>query len=323
MSDSVPRKGSISPEFSVVITTYNEEKNIARLLDSIKEQKPRPKEIIIVDDSTDRTPEIIKSYSKSLPIKLVKEKYRIGSEKSILLGLKMASYEYVVLLHADQQLTEDFFKKVLEPLKDPQIGAVAVTQLVPPEAREIDKLFSSFRGTGMEGDKFVHQIINGAYKKEVLEKVGYFDPNYRACAEIDLSRRIENSGYKIFKSSKAKVYLWEGSTSDTLIKKLKREIYYARPIPKFCLRYPDYIKKPILQLAPLTFPLVFVFNWYLGLLLLYLLVFSLHSSITVYKKLKSLKLSALAFLLRPIRLLFYCYGFVLGIFEITKRDENE
>jgi glycosyltransferase involved in cell wall biosynthesis len=37
--------------FSVVITTYNEEENIARLLDSI--QKLKPTEIIIVESEED------------------------------------------------------------------------------------------------------------------------------------------------------------------------------------------------------------------------------------------------------------------------------
>jgi len=309
----------VSPEFSVVITTYNEEENIARLLDSIQKQKLKPTEIIIVDDSTDRTPEIIRSYSKSLPIKLVKREYRIGSENSILLGLQMAKCKYVVLLHADQELTDGFFEKVLEPLKDDKIGAVGVTQIIPPGARDMDKLFSSFRGTGVEEDKFVTHIITGAYKKEVLEKVGYFDPSYKACAEIDLSRRIVNSGYKILKSSQAQVYLWEGSTSDTLLKKFKREVYYAKPIPRFCLKYPDYIKWPLLQLGPLTFPLAFFFHWYLWLLLLYFLVFSLHSSIVTYRKLRSLKPSLLAFLFRPVRLLFYSYGFLLGLFALGSR----
>ncbi len=307
---------AVSPEFSVVITTYNEEENIARLLDSIQKQKLKPVEIIIVDDSTDRTPEIIMSYSKSLPIKLVKREYRIGSENSILLGLQMAKCKYVVLLHADQELTEGFFEKVLDPLKNDQIGAVGVTQLIPPGAREIDKLFSSFRGTGVEKDRFVRHIITGAYKKEVLEKVGYFDPSYKACAEIDLSRRIVNSGYKILKFSQAQVYLWEGSSSDTLFKKFKREVYYSKPIPRFCLKYPDYIKWPLLQLGPLTFPLAFFFHWYLRLLLLYFLAFSLHSSIVAYRKLRNPKLSLLAFLFRPVRLLFYSYGFLLGILAL-------
>jgi glycosyltransferase involved in cell wall biosynthesis len=39
--------------FSVVITTYNEEENIARLLDSIQKQKLKPTEIIIVESEED------------------------------------------------------------------------------------------------------------------------------------------------------------------------------------------------------------------------------------------------------------------------------
>jgi glycosyltransferase involved in cell wall biosynthesis len=304
--------------FSVVVTSYNEEENIGRLLDSILRQRLKPSEIIIVDDSTDRTPEIIRSYSNSLPIKLVKKKYRIGCEKGRLLGLKMAKGDYVALLYADTSLEKNFFEELLKPLKNDEIGAVGVTQLIPKNVRGMDRLFTSFRVAGAGKDKFVSHIVDGAYKKKILEEVGYFDPKFEAAAEVDLSKKILKKGYKILKSGKARVYLWEGGKSDKLSKKLKREITYAKPIFKFCRKYPEHIKWPLFQLVPLTFPLAFIYIPYLYFLLLYFILFSVHSSITTYRKLKNLKLSVFAFFLRPVRLVLYDYGFLVGIFRKQK-----
>jgi len=50
-------------KISIVLTTKNEEKNIASLLESLMNQE-EPYEVLVVDsDSTDRTQKIVKEYS--------------------------------------------------------------------------------------------------------------------------------------------------------------------------------------------------------------------------------------------------------------------
>ena len=51
-------------KISVVLTTKNEEKNIGNLLESLLNQE-EPYEVLVVDsDSTDKTQDIVKEYSK-------------------------------------------------------------------------------------------------------------------------------------------------------------------------------------------------------------------------------------------------------------------
>lgn len=64
---------SSKPVVSVVVTTKNEEKNIGRCLESITKQTyPKEKiEIIVVDNnSTDRTKEIVEKFIKKIDFPL-------------------------------------------------------------------------------------------------------------------------------------------------------------------------------------------------------------------------------------------------------------
>ena len=49
-------------KFSIIIPTYNEEGEIAATLEAILDVDYPDQEIIVVDDSTDRTPEIVRRY---------------------------------------------------------------------------------------------------------------------------------------------------------------------------------------------------------------------------------------------------------------------
>ena len=53
------------PKISIIIPSYNEEKNISRCLDSVLNQTFTDFEVLCVDDgSTDKTFDIIKKYSE-------------------------------------------------------------------------------------------------------------------------------------------------------------------------------------------------------------------------------------------------------------------
>ena len=51
-------------QVSIVIPTYNEEKDIANTLDNLLIHKEYIKEILIIDDSNDKTPEIVQKISE-------------------------------------------------------------------------------------------------------------------------------------------------------------------------------------------------------------------------------------------------------------------
>ena len=71
-----------SPEISVNMIVYNEEKYISEAIESILMQKFSDFEFIIVDDgSTDNTSKILKIFSKDKRIKLITNKKNIWKSR--------------------------------------------------------------------------------------------------------------------------------------------------------------------------------------------------------------------------------------------------
>ena len=97
----------IMNEISIGIISYNEEKNISKLLNSIKLQylgKFSLKEIIISDDSQDKTPFLIKEFIKNnsqFIIRFFHHQERRGASAGWNEIFKEASGDYLVLYDAD------------------------------------------------------------------------------------------------------------------------------------------------------------------------------------------------------------------------------
>lgn len=90
---------------SIAMTTYNGEKYILSLLDSIKSQIVLPDEVIIYDDcSTDNTFELVTKYILNNNLsnwKATKNKCNIGWKKNFRQALKDCKYELIFLCDQD------------------------------------------------------------------------------------------------------------------------------------------------------------------------------------------------------------------------------
>ncbi|MEO5592929.1 MAG: glycosyltransferase family 2 protein [Chitinophagaceae bacterium] len=96
---------------SAVIITYNEEKNIARCLDSIRMVAD---EIIVLDGySSDRTVEIARSKGAN-----VKQGYFLGYIQQKNSAISLASNDYILSLDADEALDENLVNCILDEKKN-------------------------------------------------------------------------------------------------------------------------------------------------------------------------------------------------------------
>lgn len=97
---------------SVVIITFNEEKNIGRCINSIINLA---EEILVVDSySTDRTVEICESKG----VKVIQNKFE-GHIQQKNFALEQAQNNWVLSLDADEALSEELRKSILQVLKNP------------------------------------------------------------------------------------------------------------------------------------------------------------------------------------------------------------
>ncbi len=119
--------------FAVIIPAFNEEENIALLLDDIAKQHVRPNEIIIADaNSADRTVEIAKSKGAQ-----VTKGGLPGPGRNA--GARVAVSDIFFFMDADVRLFDvDFFAKAVDEFTKRDLG-IATSELDPMSSRFDDR----------------------------------------------------------------------------------------------------------------------------------------------------------------------------------------
>jgi biofilm PGA synthesis N-glycosyltransferase PgaC len=112
---------------SVGITAYNEEANIARLLQTIMDQRLYEVEIteiiVVASGCTDRTEEIVQEYMRKDPrIRLHVQEQREGKTSAINLFLANAREKICVLESGDTLPREDTIEKMVRMFRNPAVG---------------------------------------------------------------------------------------------------------------------------------------------------------------------------------------------------------
>lgn len=98
-------------KYSIIVPTYNEEKDIAQTLDCLVRIDYPSKEILVVDDSTDRTPEIVGRYAGA-GVRLIRPAVRKGRCEARNIGIREAAGDVLVILNADVHLPADFLARI-------------------------------------------------------------------------------------------------------------------------------------------------------------------------------------------------------------------
>jgi len=107
-------------KISAVINTYNEEKNIGRCLDSVKDFAD---EIVVVDMySSDKTLEIAKKYGA----KIYHHEYTRYVEPARNFAISKASDDWIFLIDADEELTPQLAKSLKIVAENDGVGYVEI-----------------------------------------------------------------------------------------------------------------------------------------------------------------------------------------------------
>lgn len=110
-------------DVTLCITTFNEEKYLPILLNSIKNQKTDLKmEIIIIDDSsTDNTLNIVKYYDNFIQeggVKVIHNDKKSDVQYMRNMGLKKALGKVIIFFDADTAISENFIENMVKPIID-------------------------------------------------------------------------------------------------------------------------------------------------------------------------------------------------------------
>lgn len=197
---------------SVIVPIYNEEKYIAKCLDSILEQD-YPKEdmeLLLCDGmSKDRTREIIAEYHKKHSwIQLLDNPDRIAP-CAMNVGIKAAKGDVIMRLDAHASYENNYFSSLVKALDEcgaDNVGAVCRTDVLnkTPKTLAIREVLSNKFGvgnstfrTGIKGAQEVETVPFGCWKREVFDKYGMYDTRLVRNQDIELNKRIIRGGGKI------------------------------------------------------------------------------------------------------------------------------
>ena len=224
-------------QLSVIIITWNAERDVKQCLDSVMEAiASRSTEIIVVDNgSTDKTREILESYGKHINLILLKKNNGVAVARNV--GMAMAIGEYIWILDVDTIVNGEAVDGMIEYLeKHPECGLCACRlqsergdvqdscRRLPYPKNKIRNLLAAKTGksilTRKLNDKikkqnesqFYHaelqrkepfeaEYVIGAcqmFRKTILDKVGFLDEKiFYGPEDADFCLRICRKGYKI------------------------------------------------------------------------------------------------------------------------------
>lgn len=159
-------------KLSVIIPTYNEEKDIAACVESLQKQSHKDFEIIIVDDgSTDNTLEIVARYTK---VKVLHQNHN-GPGSARNLGAKGAKGKILIFIDADMTFSKDYLKNLIAPIKKEVIGTTHDQEIVV----NTENLWSRCWGKVRVNPKSAEKVkIFRAIRKDIFLARGGFDPMY-------------------------------------------------------------------------------------------------------------------------------------------------
>jgi glycosyltransferase involved in cell wall biosynthesis len=133
----------MSVRFSVLLPVYNREKYVRQAVDSVLNQTFKDFELLVVDDgSTDKSPEILKSYGSKLT--LIPQDNR-GPEVARNTAAALAQGEYLVYLDSDDfflPFALETFDKVIRATNSPPLlmGSIAFFREAPPQPPPTDTI---------------------------------------------------------------------------------------------------------------------------------------------------------------------------------------
>ncbi len=181
------------PFLSIVIPTKNEEKNLPKLLDSIKSQTFADYEVVVADaGSTDKTRDIAAKYGAH-----VVDGGMPGPGRNR--GAAVASGQMLLFLDADVVLTSaKFLGENLDEMK--RKGACAACTYVKPISRNpVDRAMHEVYNAYAVAMERVRPHAPGFcffVKKHVHDELGGFDETVVFAEDHEYAQRIERSGYR-------------------------------------------------------------------------------------------------------------------------------
>jgi glycosyltransferase involved in cell wall biosynthesis len=193
---------SPTPAFvSVVVTVKNEQRHIARLLESLLVQEP-PFEVVVVDAlSRDRTWPILTRYAWEHP-QLIRAVQQYGSRGiGRNTGVAAAKGEFVAFIDGDCFADSVWLSELRAALRESDVVAGKTVPVGSLQYGLLERVELFQRGNDV-----TFPSCNLAYRRSLFLALSGFDPRFITAEDIDLNLRAVERGARIQYVPSAVVY---------------------------------------------------------------------------------------------------------------------
>ena len=221
-------------KISIITPTYNSEKTIKDTIESVLNQTYKDFEHIIIDGlSKDNTIEIIKGYEKKYDgrLKVVSEKDK-GLYDAMNKGIQMASGDIIGILNSDDIYAKnDVLQTIINKFNETNCDGTYSNLIFMDEETmsKPQRIWKSPKGNYKNGWHPAHPTLY--LKKEVYNKIGLFDLDFRIAADYDfMIRMMLDKSIKLEYIDEYIIYMRTGGTSTDGIKGYIKNLKEAQKV---------------------------------------------------------------------------------------------
>ena len=194
-------------KITVLIPVLNEVSTIKSILEKIKENKNLELEIIIIDDnSTDGTYELLQELKDKFQIKLIRNKVNKGKGFSIREGLKLASGKIIIIQDADLEYDPKDYNKLISPILNNKADVVYGTRFSGSGDRKVHFFWHTIANKILTFLCNIKTNLNltdmecgyKAFKTEIIQRIELKENRFGFEPEVTIKlARNKNSFYEV------------------------------------------------------------------------------------------------------------------------------
>lgn len=185
--------------FSLIIASKNEEEDIHLAIESSINQTYKNKEILVVDDSSDRTREIVNGYSHK-GVRLIKGKNH-GCCEARNLGINNSIGDVIVFLTADTILKPDYLQKISLEYQDTSLDMLTVRSEASNLTNYLARFIDNQSKKGEDHPHFNPFTTQGySVRKKSAKEVGLISGEpypFNFCRDWTLGEKLYKNKYNL------------------------------------------------------------------------------------------------------------------------------
>lgn len=201
----------------IIIVTHNAKNLLRRCILSIRKYTPENTYVITVVDngSSDGTISFLNSQKD---INVIRNNRNLGFPRAINRAIKKTNNNLIACIDDDIEITKGWLEGLTKYIRNKKVGIVGCKIVYPDgrihaaEYRIKPRMVVAKRELDIGQKEYVRQVdglIGPCWlmKREVVEKIGYFDERFYPCQheDLDFCIRVRLAGYKIIYNGKLKV----------------------------------------------------------------------------------------------------------------------